>query len=211
MHSIQERLLKLIDKQEIGALTLREIGELIGETLPQKVKHHLLQLEQKGFILNDKISRKIARISQLQTDENFLITIPIVGSANCGPASIYADLNIEGYLKISKRFFKPQQNLFAVKAQGNSLNKASINGKNVEPGDFAIIDASYSFPQDGDYVLSIIDGMANLKRYKVDRVNQRIVLLSESSQQFHPIFIHEEDNFTVNGKVIDVVKKFTEN
>jgi repressor LexA len=209
MHPIQERLLKLISQKQIGGLTLREIGELIDEKLPQKVKHHLLQLEQKGFILNDKANRKLSRVTQVTSEEDFFVTIPIVGSANCGPALIYADNNIEGYLKISKRFLSKQNNLYAVKAQGNSLNKANIHGKNIEPGDYAIIDTSQIAPADGDYVLSIIDGMANLKRYKIDHANRRVVLISESTQQFHPIFIHEDDEFFVNGKVIDVIKKFT--
>ena len=53
MHTIQEKLLKVIDDKNVGGLTLRQVGELIGETLPQKVKHHLSQLERKGFILID--------------------------------------------------------------------------------------------------------------------------------------------------------------
>lgn len=208
MHPIQEQLLQIIDKQEIGNLSLREIGELLMEVRPQQVKHHLGQLEQKGFITVDRIGGRIARINH-ETPDSSLISIPILGSANCGPAQLYADQNIEGFLKISERFIRKQNGLFAVKAQGNSLNKANINGKTIESGDFVIIDTKETVPADGDYVLSVIDGMANLKKYRIDRHNQRIVLLSESTQTAQPIFIHEDDDFRINGKVIDVIKKFS--
>lgn len=210
MHPLQEKLLKLIDSREIGGLTLREIGQLISERLPQKVKHHLTQLEQKGFIIIDTRNSKINRTTSQKISDDIFFTIPLVGSASCGPAAIYADENIEGYLKISKRFISRQKGIFAIKAQGNSLNKANVNGKNIEPGDFVLVDENQTSPKDGDYVLSVIDGLANIKKYRKDSANDRIVLLSESTQSFNPIFIHAEDDFRINGKVVGVIKKFEE-
>lgn len=209
MHPLQERLLALIGEKNIGALPLREIGKLIGEELPQKVKHHLSQLETKRFIIIDKKNKKIRRISNQVKSTDFLVSIPIVGSANCGPATIYADQNIEGYLKISKRLASGKKSVYALKAEGNSMNKANISGKNIEPGDYVIVDSEKISPQDGDYVVSVIDGMANIKKYLVDKKNYRIALVSESTQSHVPIFIHAEDDFRINGKVIDVVKKLS--
>ena len=210
MHPIQERLLKLISQKNIGNLTLRQIGELINEKLPQKVKHHINQLEQKGFITIDSKNEKIIRTNSKAQSADILVSIPILGTANCGHATIYADENIEGYLKVSKKLLPKQKGVFAIKAQGNSLNKANVNGKNIEPGDFVIVDCNQTSPKDCDYILSIIDGMANIKKIRLDHRNNRIVLLSESTQNFNPIFIHKDDNFMVNGKVIDVIKKFEE-
>ena len=145
--------------------------------------------------------------SKAKTGDIF-ISIPIVGSANCGPATIYADQNIEGYLKISKRLAPNKKSVFALRAEGNSLNKANIDGKNVESGDFVIVDSENTSPHDGDYVVSVIDGMANIKKYRLDESHSRIALLSESTQEYSPIFIHKNDNFRISGKVVDVVKKF---
>lgn len=208
MHPVQEKLLKIIDQKNIGDLTLRQIGELIGEKLPQKVKHHLSQLERKGFILIDRKTKHISRISNKAKVGDIFVSIPIVGAANCGPATIYADQNVEGYLKISKRLVPNKKSVFAIRAEGNSLNKASINEKTVESGDFVIVDSENTTPRDGDYVVSVIDDMANIKRYRLDRENSRIALLAESTQEYAPIFIHEADDFRINGKVVDVVKKF---
>lgn len=206
MHPIQEKLLKVIDEKNVGDLTLRQIGELIEEKLPQKIKHHLSQLERKGFILIDRKNKNISRISNKAKVGDIFISIPIVGTANCGPATIYADQNIEGYLKISKRLVSNKKSVFALRAEGNSLNRANIDGKNVESGDFVIVDSENTLPHDGDYVVSVIDGMANIKKYLLDKKNSRIALLSESTQEYSPIFIHENDDFKINGKIVDVVK-----
>lgn len=208
MHTIQEKLLKVIDNKNIGDLTLRQIGEMVDEKLPQKIKHHLSQLERKGFIVIDKKNKKISRISNKAKADSLFISIPIVGSANCGPATIYADQNIEGYLKISKRLAPNKKSVFAIKADGNSLNRANVKGKNVESGDYVIIDSENVSPHDDDYIVSIIDGMANIKKYRLDKSHSRIALLSESTQEYSPIFIHENDDFRISGKVVDVVKKF---
>ena len=52
----------------------------------------------------------------------------------------------------------------------------------------------------------VIDGMATVMTYRtVDGRN--IVLLPESTDSKHkPIFLTEEDDFVINGKVIDVLK-----
>ena len=207
MHPIQEKLLKLIDEKNIGHLTLRDIGALIGEKLPQKVKHHLSQLERKGFIAIDKKNGSIRRVNSSAQKSSVFVSIPILGSANCGPATIFADENIEGYLKLSKRLVTGFKSMFAIKADGNSLNRASIAGKQVETGDYVLIDSSRGTPKDGDYVLSIIDGLATIKKYRLDKKNNRIALLSESSQDYAPIFIHEDDDFRVNGTAVEVVKR----
>lgn len=207
MHHVQESLLRIIDEKNIGDLTLRQMGELIGEKLPQKIKHHLSQLERKGFILIDSKNKNISRISNKAKVGDIFISIPIVGTANCGPATIYADQNIEGYLKISKRLVSNKKSIFALRAEGNSLNRANIDGKNVESGDFVIVDSENTLPHDGDYVVSVIDGLANLKKYHLDKKNSRIALLSESTHEYSPIFIHENDDFKINGKIVSIIKK----
>lgn len=209
MHTIQEKLLKVVDEKNIGSLTLRQIGVMVGEKLPQKIKHHLSQLERRGLILIDRKNKKISRISSRAKAGDLFISIPIVGSANCGPATIYADQNIEGYLKISKRLVPNKKSVFAIKTDGNSLNKANVRGKNIESGDYIIVDSENTSPHDGDYIVSVIDGLANIKKYRLDKENSRIALLSESTQEYAPIFIHENDDFRISGKVVDVVKKYT--
>jgi repressor LexA len=213
MHLLQRKILHLVGEQKLGELTLRAIGELVGERSAQKIKHHLGQLEKRGLIRIDRGNRVIEKRPRgqvpglLKTAE--LLAIPIIGSANAGPAMIFADENVEGYLRISSTFLgnKSTHRLFALKVIGPSMNRASLDNKTIEDGDYVIIDAETRNPNDGDIVLSVIDGMANIKRFHHDKRHEQIVLVSDSNRDFSPIYIHATDDFLINGKVIQVVKK----
>jgi len=205
MHIIQEKLLKELNRKNLSGMTLREIGSLVGEKSAQKIKHHLTQLSKKGFIAYNPVKREVKKAQQI-SKEGF-VSLPIVGTANCGPATIFAEENITGYLKVSKKLAPLGGKLFVLRAEGNSMNRANINRKNIEDGDFVIVDAEQKSPELGQYVVSIIDEMANIKKFIPDLQNKRVILKSESTKEYLPIFIHENDNYHVSGRVIDVIKK----
>ncbi|MFA5086373.1 MAG: S24 family peptidase [Candidatus Paceibacterota bacterium] len=212
MHLVQEKIINLAGSRDLSALTLRKIGELIGEPgSPQKIKHHIGQLVGKG-LLSVSPDGKIKKAGT-GAGKSGLISLPILGSANCGQALIFADERIEGYLKLSRGLLKKDligriDEVFVLKAVGDSMNRASINGKNIENGDYVIIDKKETV-RNGDCVVSIIDGAANIKKILFDKKNARIILLSESSRDFPPIYISENDgdSYLVCGKVVDVMKK----
>ncbi|OJI06868.1 hypothetical protein BK004_01880 [bacterium CG10_46_32] len=215
MHIIQEKLIKLLEKKDISGLTLREIGKKIGELdSPQKIKHHLNQLAKRGLIRFDKNSKKIEKIKSGKVAGTNLLSIPILGSANCGEAVIFADEQKEGYLKVSSKLLgnissKQANNLFVLRAFGQSMNRADIQGNTIDDGDYVIIDKSKIHPNNNEYVLSIIDGLANIKKIFKDEENHQIILYSESSQNYPPIYIHEDDfdRYLINGTVMRVMKQ----
>jgi len=209
-HQIQEKLLKIATTNDLGKLSLRKIGRLVGEKeSPQKIKHHLLQLEKNGLLNINRSDRIIVKTGPGLIHNSRLISVPILGSANCGPATIYAEQNIEGYLRVSGKILSRKKDVFAIQASGYSMNKANVNGECIEDGDYVVVDPKYNLIKNGDYVLSIIDGVANIKRFFKDTSNKRIILLSESSASYSPIFIHFDDidRYLVNGKIIQVIKK----
>lgn len=204
MHPIQKKLLKLVDEYNLGRLSYREIGKLIGESHPQKVKHHLEQLEQRQLIKSNNEGKTIKKT----VSSKELVSIPILGTADCGPASFFADQNIEGYLRVSTKIIPKAEDLFALRAVGDSMNEADINNKSIEDGDYAIIDSRHRSPSNNEYVVSVIDGACNIKKFVRDDVNKVVVLVSESDREFPPIYIHpEETEYLVCGKVVDVIKK----
>ena len=121
-----------------------------------------------------------------------------------------AEEKIDGYLQISGQFLKDHRGpgIFAVRAMGSSMNRASINGKNIVDGDFVLVDREDKNVRSGDYVLSVINGAANIKRLMRDTLHEQIVLMSESTQFIPPIHIHPDDfnDYLLNGKVLDVIK-----
>lgn len=207
MHSIQQAIVNLSREEDISGFTLREIGEKIDVKHPQKVKHHLDQLIKKGILRKTK-EGILPTVQNSSTD--LFISLPVYGSANCGEARLVAEENLEGFLQVSKSLLNglDPENLFTVKASGNSLNKADFYSKNIETGDYLIIDCKTRTDYDGKYVLSVINGMANIKKFKLDKQNKCIVLFSESTENYHPIYIHQEDfdNYLINGVVVDVIK-----
>lgn len=213
MHDIQTKLLNIIDKKKIGALTLREIGELIDEPeQPQKIKHHLLQLAKRGLIRIDKRRKSIEKMNGGMNRDSKIMSIPILGSANCGEATIFADEQVEGYLKMSKSLVHARSTaLFAIRAVGNSMNRAKIGTPedSIDDGDYVLVDNTHGKPKNGDYVLSTIDDVANIKKFMFDKKNNQIILISESSQHIPPIYIHPRDlsDYIVNGRVVQVIKK----
>jgi len=212
MHSTQQKLLDLAKKITINFKNPRIIGKLIEVENPQNIIHHLLQLEKKGFI---SIDRKMGVVKIEKYESNFsegLLKLPIFGSANCGPATLFAEENLQGYLAVTLERIgrKRKEGLFIVIADGDSLNAAKgIKGGPVESGDYVIVDGDNKSPANGQYVLSIIDGMANLKRFYKDSKNKQIILESESKFETKPIYIREEDfqDYMINGVIVGVIKK----
>lgn len=209
MHPTQEKLLRLAgSKDDLGSMSYREIGKLVDETSAQKVKHHLLQLQKKGLIDMNKERGLLKKAARGQIQNTDLIAVPILGSANCGPAEMIADSQIEGYIRVSKKMLHGARRVFAIRAVGNSMNKAKIDGKGIENGDLVIIDSAVKAPKNGDYVVSIIDGAANIKRFFEDKANKQIALVAMSTEDYPTIYIQKEDSesYLVNGKVVQVIK-----
>ncbi len=213
MHSIQQKLLTLIEKSSLSGLTLREIGAKVGEPeSPQKIKHHLDQLAAKGFIVIDKNNNTIEKMVH-QNSKGNVISLPIMGSANCVEATFFADGHVEGYLQVTKKILGDLSNrvkdLFVLQAVGQSMNRADVEGDGIENGDYVIVDKKLVSPQDGQYVVSIINGVANIKKIFIDKKKSQIVLLSESSQNIPPIYIHQDDvdAYLIAGQVVKIMKQ----
>ena len=212
MHNKQKQLLALIDTDpNIGSYSLRTIADKIGvPDKPQIVKYHLQQLEKAGMIqmnLEQGVIKPVKR-GLVKSTVNTVFSLPVVGSANCGPATIFAEQNIQQYLKVSSSMLPyNKKDLYSVIADGNSMNLAKVDGKNtIESGDFVLVDSGYKNYKNGDIVVAVIDGMATIKRYKDDKANQRIVLEADSTDKYLPIFIHEGDDFQLSGKVVGIIK-----
>lgn len=218
MHPIQEKLLHLSKERNLAQASLREMAAAIGlpDESPQKIKHHLQQLEKKGFFtidrakgLMEKASLLPGLASGLLTEASSLFSIPIVGMANCGPATVFAEQNFEGFLRVSGRLLGRSNpaGLYAIQTNGSSMNRAEIGGKKIEDGDYVVIDSNKRVPGNNDIVLAIIDNKATIKRFIDDRANGQVILKADSSHDYEPIYLHPDDDFLINGKAVAVIKR----
>lgn len=208
--------IKSATKKNGYAPTLQEIQKHFKLASVSTAHYYLTKLQNEGYLTRESRSPRSFSISEDEFVESPFahkvgldsIAIPVVGSANCGPAVLMAEENIEGYLKISRNILTKDHGIFVVRAEGDSMNRANINGKSIDEGDYVVIDSEDRRPVDGDYVLSVIGGNANLKRFKIDKQKKEIMLVSESSNTEHkPIYVSSDDDFMINGKIIAVVKK----
>lgn len=210
MHEKQEKLLALAKKRDLGKMSYRDIGDLVGIRNAQTVKHHLSQLQKKGLIKMDKGEGVIERIRQGVSLMSGLVAIPVYGAADCGGATKLAENYIQSYIRVSSALVPYKKGLFAVQADGFSMNKAKIgkSKRSIDPGDYVIVDGDVKVPEKGEYVLSVIDGLANIKKFYLDEEHRQVMLVSESTKDYPPIVIDESeiDHYVLSGKVVEVIK-----
>lgn len=199
-----------MQKHEI-APTLEDIRKHFKFVSLSTPHYYLSKLKEEGYLDREPRARSMKLQSfdyGMSLDGNIMsiefVSVPLVGSANCGPAELLAEENIEAYIRIEKTALPRKSGIFALRASGKSMNRASIHGKNIEDGDIVLIDSEDRVARNGDYVLSIIDGMANLKRFKVEK--GQVMLVSESTEKHKPILIMSGDDWVINGKILSVVK-----
>ena len=206
MNPIQQRLLDIAKLENIEKLRRVDLVEMVNCEYPSQITYHLGQLVKRGDLV-----RKDGRLVPALATNAGLIRIPVMGEADCGEATKFADGRIVDNLAVSPSVLKPKlsERLYALIARGDSMNRAEVQGKTIEDGDYIVIEKKDTYvPADGDIVVSIIGGLANIKRLRRDNARQRLLLLSESHRQedYAPIVISENDDFVVEGKVVDVVK-----
>ena len=193
-------------------MRLSELRSLTGAKHLQQIKHHRNMLIRKGLIPGPEQSRHATSQSKILGDNSKLINIPILGSVNAGVASLYAEGRVEDHLRVSseKLPIEHRKTLYALKAVGDSMNKASIgpDSLSVEEGDYVIADGNEYSPQSGDYVVSLINGMANIKKLVMDEKNHQILLVSESERDYPPIIldIGDQMDYLAQSQVLHVVK-----
>ncbi|MEI8103809.1 MAG: S24 family peptidase [Candidatus Moraniibacteriota bacterium] len=210
MHKNQEKLLKLSKTHDLGRMSYREIASLLGEKNAQTAKYHLLQLQMKGLIKMSKGENIIERVKQGVAQMSGLVAIPVYGAADCGGPTKFAENYIQSFIRVSSTLVPYKKGLFAVQADGFSMNNARIgkSKRNIDPGDYVIVDGDVKVPEKGEYVLSVIDGLANIKKFYLDEENRQVMLVSESTMDYPPIVIDESeiDQYVVSGKVVEVIK-----
>ncbi len=214
MKPIHQNILDLAQSQDLGLLTYRKIGEMLGGEHPYHIQHNMRQLIKMGLLVENKRSGSIYLARNRAGDEN-LMTIPILGSVSCGAPTELANDEGKGFISVSPSLINGRHpdKLFALVAKGDSMNRANIGGVSVENNDFVIVRQSdWGEANEGDYVVSIIGDSANLKRFYVDRENRRFVLRSESDIDYPPIIIAEEDMeyYKIRGVATGVVKGLPE-
>lgn len=209
MNETREKLLQLARRKDISGMGLRELARELGVKNPQNIKFHLRKLHEAGLLSFDE--KPSIRIDRNTLQDSALIRIPILGSVSAGPATQIAADTVNGFINVSSSLLRTKnyKDLYALKVVGTSMNKANISVKPVNDGDYAIVDGSKKSPKDGEYVVAMVNELTNLKRFYIDRENEQVVLMSESTDDYSPIFVHPSDSNEnlIRGTVVQVMRR----
>lgn len=152
-------------------------------------------LERKNLIRRD--DKKIYPVKGSNfADLGNIVSVPLYGLASCGEALAHAESAAEDYLQLSRSFFaKKPENLFAVKALGDSMDKDDIRD-----GDYVIF-KKYEAGENVEekIVVAVINGMATIKRCR--RTSRNVIGLfpNSTNDSHHPIYLHQSDSVLIAG------------
>ncbi|HEY0965167.1 MAG TPA: S24 family peptidase [Candidatus Saccharimonadales bacterium] len=208
--SLQSALLNIAQTRDINKMSLRQIGALLGNEHPYAVQLAKKSLIRDGRFIYNERTKQVSLPSQ-NFDRGTLVQVPVLGRVSCGIATELATEGPHSFLPVSPSLIntKHWDDIYALIAAGDSMNNAQIHQSSVDDGDYVIVRKMSTYiPQEGDYVVSRFNDAYNLKRLRIDKENHRVVLMSESTEDYTPIFIAEEDMqyYDIEGVAIDVVK-----
>jgi repressor LexA len=185
-----------IDEFALGP-TLFELMNALSIKTKRGILKHLDALESKGYIFRTGKPRGIY-LSESEMRE--IMDIEILGYANAGKPLVNAEEQRLGKLHVDKKILKHAESSFALIVQGDSMNKAMVNGVAIQDGDYIIVENTQNV-QDGDIVLAVVNNAATVKILKKG-VNSLILLPKSSNPVHKPIYLDNGSNTYINGKVI---------
>jgi repressor LexA len=196
LHPKQELLLSLLEKNQNEPLTLAEMVRKIGASSNNLVLHHLKQLEKKGYLKRNPYNPSDYQI--LTTPENPISYINFYGKAQCGREGCFLDGTPEDRIPLSSKLINFKvEDAFMVKAAGDSMEP------NIYAGDLIIARKKYHNFNNHEVVVCSLNGEAIIKEYVKDNSN---VLLKSFNKKYPPIFISEDCELFLVGKVEQIIK-----
>lgn len=183
------------------APTVRELQLKLGCSAPMGVVSHLNALEAKGYIrrTSGKARGIIVTADEKGEAPDEMIQVPLVGNVACG-MPIWAEEMIEEWIPLSTKLVHHTQDVFMLRAKGDSMNLAGI-----DDGDY-IVFKKQSTALPGDKVVVLIGTEATVKRIKFEK--DRVLFEPVSTNKEHRAIVPKPGTFMIQGKVIGVIKNF---
>ncbi|WP_026907547.1 transcriptional repressor LexA [Paucisalibacillus globulus] len=178
--------------------SVREIAEAVGLASSSTVHGHLSRLESKGFIRRDPTKPRAIEILDLEEENNIpkdeARYAPVIGKVTAG-IPITAVENIEEFVPIPSSTAGPDENLFVLVIDGESMIEAGILD-----GDMVIVKQQNS-AQNGDIVVAMTeDDEATVKRFFKEK---DYIRLQPENATMEPLIYN---NVSILGKVVGLYR-----
>ena len=203
LHPSRLRILEFLARRDPteGPPAVREVAEAVGLRSTQTVHHHLLKLEEDGYIDRGSIPGRKRRPLRL-TDKGWdaVSTRPLLGRIAAG-RGLEAMANEEPYsLAAELRAARPGSRRFLLEARGDSMTGAGI-----EEGDTLVVEENPS-PPNGSVVAALILDREEEATVKVLRRQGETIRL-EARSGAHEDIVVPADRVVVQGTVEWVIRR----
>src|SRR4051812_10921552 len=178
--------------------SIREIARKFRIKSTKTVSDLLHSLERKGYIERDASRSRGVRLLGYAAGGQTQ-PVPYYGRIHAGEPALRPEHRV-GYLTVDRRFL-PGEDIFALKAEGDSMN-----GRAILNGDFVLCSASLP-AKDGDIIAARLGEKATVKT--MTRRGSTIVLEPANPAE-RAIEVRDGDDFAVLGVVCGVFRPFAE-
>ncbi|RDW17755.1 transcriptional repressor LexA [Oceanobacillus chungangensis] len=178
--------------------SVREIAVAVGLASSSTVHGHLERLESKGFIRRDPTKPRAIEILDDAEESNIPKDIaryaPVIGKVTAG-IPITAVENIEEFIPLPSSTSSPDDNLFVLVIDGESMIEAGILDRDM------VIVKQQNTANNGDIVVAMTeDNEATVKRFFKEKNHIR---LQPENATMEPLFY---ENVSILGKVIGLYR-----
>lgn len=181
-------------KEHEQSPTLEELKDFLQVRSINTVVQYLKILEQKGYIIRRKHSKRNIELRNENTKySNSIISIPVMASVGCDDLSVFVNEQHDEFIEVDSKILGDRKNVVAVRAIGDSMNDANIND-----GDYVLIEST-EHANTGDRVAVIIGDMITVKKLK--KHENMMILSPESTNPKYKSIILSNDS-KIAGKVI---------
>ncbi len=182
--------------------TIREIMDKFDINSTNGVRTTLAALEKKGHIRRHaRLSRGIELVDYVESEplSTDSTEVPLIGRVAAGEP-ILATQNIESTLQVDQALLPASGTLFALRVHGESMKDAGILDGDI------VLARQQENAEKGDIVVALLGEEATVKRYQPSP--EGIQLLPENDA-FAPIIVPPDDeNFSIAGKVVGLMRRF---
>jgi repressor LexA len=206
----QEAILEYIERfvsQHGYPPTIREIGKACNISSTSVVNYNLNKLEREGLLLRDKDVSRGLRLAESPVVDNVigLVRVPLLGKIVASapapvPGSDFSYFSQEDTIELTADVVAPNEKLFALRVEGESMIDAMIND-----GDVVVL-RPHEDVRDGDLVAVWLKDREETTLKHIYREKGRI-RLQPANPTMGPIYIDNPEQVQVQGKVVAVVRQ----
>jgi repressor LexA len=203
LHPSRLRILEYLARRDPaeGPPAVREVGEAVDLRSPQTVHHHLLRLEEEGYVERGGIpGRKRRPLRLTEKGWGAVSTGPLLGRIAAG-RGLEATASEEPYsLAAELLASRSGRRRFLLEARGDSMTGAGI-----DEGDLLVVEENPS-PPDGSVVAALVSGEQDEATVKVLRRRGDLIRL-EARNGAHEDIVVPADRVVVQGTVEWVIRR----